>query len=426
MTVDHKTRWRKPRLILAAMLIFAGMAVRAQDEINWSRARQIVLKIRTGQKLTGEENEYLERVRQGVAAIRLPASGEIDWSIVPRLNIKTQLGIALTPEEKSYLDNAERSRERGGAKGGEDSVGLIPLTDIGSTAYKGESGGLYGEGNNEPPAAHQAAALMEAARIRPLDAQGTPSAGGKSVLLSIGMSNTTQEFAVFKELADRDPQKSPSLVIVNGAQGSQAALEWTTRDSINHVLNKPVWGIADEHLAEAGVTPKQVQVVWIKQALIQEGQYGEFPAHARKLEEAMLKILQLAKERYPNLRLAYLSSRIYGGYATTTLNPEPYAYEGAFAMRWVIQRQINGDPGLNYDPKRGAIKAPLVLWGPYLWADGLKPRKSGGVVWAREDLSPHDGTHPSRPGREKVARLLLEFLKTNATAKSWFVGSAQH
>ena len=48
--------------------------------------------------------------------------------------------------------------------------------------------------------------------------------------------------------------------------------------------------------------------------------------------------------------------------------------------------------------------------GPYLWADGLKGRKDGQVVWKREDFGP-DGTHPSMLGREKVARLLMNFLK---------------
>ena len=61
----------------------------------------------------------------------------------------------------------------------------------------------------------------------------------------------------------------------------------------------------------------------------------------------MLKSLQLAKEHFPNLRIAYLSSRVYGGYATVPLNPEPYAYEGAFAVRWLILDQLAGKPELN-------------------------------------------------------------------------------
>jgi hypothetical protein len=56
-----------------------------------------------------------------------------------------------------------------------------------------------------------------------------------------------------------------------------------------------------------------------------------------------------ARARLPNLRTAYLGSRTYGGHATGDLNPEPYAYESAFAARWLIRDQIRGDAGLNYD-----------------------------------------------------------------------------
>ena len=60
--------------------------------------------------------------------------------------------------------------------------------------------------------------------------------------------------------------------------------------------------------------------------------------------------------------------------ATGGLNPEPYAYESAYAMRWLIQEQMAGRPELNADPSRGAVSVPVLLWGPYLWADGEKGR----------------------------------------------------
>src|SRR5205809_6469985 len=90
------------------------------------------------------------------------------------------------------------------------SVGFKPLTEMtAQDKYKGEDGGLYGGGKNEPPEAHRAAALDECRRIVPLDEQGKPSKDGKIVLLSVGMSNTAGVFVTFKETADRDPQKSP-------------------------------------------------------------------------------------------------------------------------------------------------------------------------------------------------------------------------
>jgi hypothetical protein len=71
---------------------------------------------------------------------------------------------------------------------------------------------------------------------------------------------------------------------------------------------------------------------------------------------------------------------------------------------------------LNYDPARGAVKSPLLLWGPYFWADGLTERKSDHLVWERKDLA-GDGTHPSASGRQKVADMLLSFFKTDANAQ---------
>ena len=167
------------------------------------------------------------------------------------------------------------------------------------------------------------------------------------------------------------------------------------------------------------MTSEQVQVVWIKQALIAQGRFGEFPAHAKKFEADLVVIIQQLKQHFPNLQLAFMSSRIYAGYATTPLNPEPFAYEGAFSVRWVIDSQVSGDPKLNADPSRGDVKAPVVLWGPYLWGDGTTPRKDG-LVWNRDDFA-GDGTHPTDSGRKKVADLLLKFFQTDPYAKGWYL-----
>ena len=109
-----------------------------------------------------------------------------------------------------------------------------------------------------------------------------------------------------------------------------------------------------------------------------------------------------------------MGSRTYGGNATGGLNPEPYAYESAFAARWLIQRQMREDPEL------ALTRSPLLLWGPYLWADGTKGRKMDSLVWERADFGA-DGVHPSDSGRQKVAELLLQFFTTDPLAKPWFV-----
>jgi hypothetical protein len=281
--------------------------------------------------------------------------------------------------------------------------GLIPLNQMSADdRYKGEDGGLYGKGRNTPPPELQKAAEAELAKIVPLDAEGKPSADGIIGLVSISMSNATQEFSVFKRMADADRAKSPQVTIVDCAQGGQAMAQWVDPKA------RP-WAEADRRLKAANVSPKQVQAAWIKLANI--APTGDLERHGRKLQKDAQAVIKNAKERFPNLRLIYLGSRIYGGYSAWILNPEPYAYESAFAARWLIQDQLKGD-----------APSPVLVWGPYLWADGTTPRKSDGLIWKRADLAA-DGVHPTMSGREKVATMLLEFFKTDPLAKGWFVRS---
>lgn len=414
-------------LLTAASVVFAA---EPGGEVDFNRAREIFQRKQQGETISADDQAYLQKAMEARQRQQQGpnAGGDgIDWQRAGELHRRAQSGEKLTPEEQAYYEKAKAARQRrmgqgkggeqraatGPATGGKESVGLTPLTELGTAKYKGEDGGLYGGGKNEPPSAHAAAAKKELARIQPLDADGKPSAGGKVVLISVGMSNTTQEFSRFKELADADPEKSPKLVIVDCAQGGQTAMRWAAG------TDAPVWQTALQRLKNAGVTPQQVQVVWLKQA--NAGPTEGFPEAARKLQADIATDLNLLKATFPNLRVAYLSSRIYAGYATTQLNPEPYAYEGAFAMRWLIQDQIKGDAKLNCDPARGEVKSPLLLWGPYLWGDGMKPRKSDGLTWTREDLVSRDGTHPSAAGRQKVAELLLKFCKGDVTCREWFV-----
>src|SRR5262249_23597085 len=285
-------------------------------------------------------------------------------------------------------------------------------------AYQGKEGGLYPGGRNERPAPHEEAGLRLARRGQPLDAPGRPAPSGEGVLPPIGGSKTPMGSFAFKGPGGAHPGGDPALVIVDGAQEGMTAALVARPESAR---GKQYWDIIDERLADAGVSRAQVQVAWMKQA---DGAptATRFPDYAAALEGEMLRIAQILKERFPNTGLLHLSSRIYGGYATTPLNPEPYAYEGGFAVKWLIEKQIQGDPELNDDPARGVVKAPWLAWGPYLWADGTRPR-SDGLTYARSDVG-EDGTHPSAAGVQKVARQLHDFFKTDTTARIWFLGSA--
>jgi hypothetical protein len=360
-------------------------------------------------------------VAQQAEPPKAPAEERIDFTRARELLQKKQRGGKLTDDEEAYLQKAMAARRANQPGAGAQAVkqfgektGFKPLTEMtADDRYKEQDGGLYGAGRNTPPDAHRKQAESELAQIQPLDAAGKPAKDGKIVLVSISMSNATQEFSRFKQIADADPAKSPLLTIVDCAQGGQAMAEWVGPQA-------PPWGEAARRLESAGVSPQQVQVAWVK--LANKGPRGDLEDHGKQLQKDTLAVLQNAKAKFPNLRIVYLGSRIYGGYAASGLNPEPYAYESAFVCRWLIQDQIKGEPALNFDASRGEVKAPLLLWGEYFWADGTTPRASDGLIWTRDDLA-GDGTHPSQSGREKVARMLLEFFKTDPLARTWFVKS---
>ena len=308
---------------------------------------------------------------------------------------------------------------------------MVALSDLVGRSYKGFAGGLYRDGN-EPPAAHTAAGRERARLVRPLDAAGNPSTTGKYVLLSIGMSNTTQEFCsqgsglpcdpwTFAGKAAADPTVNhSSLVIVNGASGGQDASVWDSPTEANYDR------VRDTRLAPLGLTERQVQVVWIKQA--HSGPRSALPASdadAYLMERDLGSILRAIRVRYPNIRQVFLSSRIYAGFATTALNPEPYAYESGFSVKWLIDAQARQMSSAAADPVAGDLRydsvAPWAAWGPYLWANGTRAR-SDGLTWIQADFQ-SDGTHPGQTAEEKVGRMLLEFFKTSQFTRCWFLAS---
>lgn len=135
------------------------------------------------------------------------------------------------------------------------STDLVPLTDLGIGTYQGFVGGIYPEGANRPPGSYLDQGLRRAQLIQPLDRNGNPTESGKIGLLSIGMSNTTQEFSAFMKLVQREGTVNPHLVIVDGAQAGQDAIKVSNPSASDF---RPE---VDRTLRIAGLSHEQVQVV---------------------------------------------------------------------------------------------------------------------------------------------------------------------
>ena len=307
----------------------------------------------------------------------------------------------------------------------------IALTDLGARTYLGFVGGLYPGGSNSIPASHATRGAAQARLIQPLNAQGQPAATGKIVLVSIGMSNTTQEFCAqsgtrcdawtFGGQAAADPAVNrTTLVIANGASGGQTSETWDSPDDANY--NR----VRDQVLMPLGVTEAQVQIAWVKVARsTPRSSLPNTDADAYVNTQLIGNIARALKRRYPNIRQMFVSSRIYAGFASTQLNPEPYAYETGFANKWVIEAQIRQLDGGAADARAGDLSlsvAPWMAWGPYLWAgDSTRPRGDG-FFWVASDFQ-SDGTHPAQSGEQKVGRLLLDFFKTSPHSTCWFLAN---
>jgi hypothetical protein len=307
-----------------------------------------------------------------------------------------------------------------------DMSAVKPLSDmVKGEKYQGFEGGLYPGGARERPLAHEASGLALARRVEPLDRDGKPSADGKIVLLTVGMSNTMQASSGFLRVSKGDDQINRKVVIVNGANGGMTADKIQYLDGGRTYPPNPkfvrYWEYVDEQLEKAGVTRPQVQAVWLKEA--DPGPRQGFPAYAQTLQAELARIMQLMHDRFPGLKLVYVSNRTYGGWAKTRLNPEPYAYESGFSAKWLIEQQIQGDPALNFDPARGPVKSPWLSWGPDLWANGNTPRGDG-FRYVEDDFREDDRTHESIQGQDKVGRALVTFFKTDPTSRGWFARGA--
>jgi len=294
----------------------------------------------------------------------------------------------------------------------------VPINDLRTGTWNGFMGGLYPNGSNFIPATHKKAGLQLANQIQPLDGNGFPDPiNGKIVFISIGMSNTTMAFSTFIPMGNADINRNPKVKLVDCAEGGMSSdiISVVNAKSYRHYWDTTIVN----RLSTAGVNNMQVQAIWYKEAY-PVGNLSLSPqTYSDSLTLQSKRIMNIIKSKFPNARICYIASRIYAGYATSMLNPEPYGYWQGWSMKWMIEGQITNDPTLQYSGTNP--NSPWLCWGTYNWANGTTPRNDG-LTWNCPADFNSDGTHPSLTGRQKVSTKLLNFLDTDSTACWYRVG----
>jgi hypothetical protein len=337
----------------------------------------------------------------------------------------------------------------------------MPQPDGTCLTYDSFPGGLYENCSNTVPSDHDADGQIIVTQIQPLDLNGNPSPTGKVVFGSIGMSAAQDEFSGFVSNVSKNKSVNhTTLAVSNGAASNQDACFWYPAFGPPSCLAtaKNNYDRIAAMMATRGISPNQVQVAWLKEAngRVHTYERGCLPlgtkcvplcdptvsgcvnspntTDAINLEMELGDILRAAKERWPNLKMVFLTSRIYGGYGVPSAgSPEPYAYETGFAVQFLIEAQIIQMRTGIIDPVAGDLNynngtAPWISWGPYFWADGPIPR-SDGLVWCDGSLSPNppcngevdfesDGQHPKSV--TKQVNMMLNFFLNSPYTKPWF------
>jgi hypothetical protein len=314
------------------------------------------------------------------------------------------------------------------------SFAATPLIDFTSgEKYRGLFPGFLYDGSNFAPSAHDSEGQARATLVAPIDGNGNPSPTGKVVFLALGMSSASMEWcgagpttnaalctatSFMRQAAADTGINHTTLAIVNGCLSGKPTTQWLTPTAATYSTVRNT-------LSKGGLTEKQVQAIWFKNAL--HGENADLPsanADAYTLEGDLATVARTLRIRYPNLQQVFFTSRSYGAYGCTS-NPEPEAYETGFAVKWLVKAQINqmANSGTVVDSRVGDLNyntvAPWMAWGPYIWASGSTPR-SDGLFWLRSDYL-NDGCHPTATGVTKAADQFINFFKTSAYSASWFL-----
>ena len=253
------------------------------------------------------------------------------------------------------------------------------------------------------PQAHRQAGERIAATIRPLDIAGAvDEQNGRILALVLGHSNCSMYFgALQRQLAQQRDKLHPRFELINAAVGGQQLPEIVA-------LRGGVWDHAQSLLdRRPGYSRQQVQVLFLH-TTYHGASNGRrlpprpFPEVMQNMQRDLDKVLAYCVERFPNLKIAYLTCdgfRHFTGF-------EPHVYQEAFALKWLIESQLRGEASTRFEGPEHRL--PWLDLGPVHLGQHLGPKllhrrcassgKGAGHIRGQVLAAPH-----SRQRRQAVA-----------------------
>ncbi|MFI5173055.1 MAG: T9SS type A sorting domain-containing protein [Chitinophagales bacterium] len=302
-----------------------------------------------------------------------------------------------------------------------DSLGLIPLTDLGTGFYGSIMGGLYPGGSNTRPFLHEQKGIEISQTIEPLDTTGAVNyEQGKILLIGMGGSNASNAYNIFTDtMQTHDWAGTNPCMKANGLFFGGKDLH----DMID-TTSTFYWDELQDRLFSRDDSWEQIQVVW----MLEQSEFNTevVEDYVDYVAEQYITLMHRMIDTMPNLKIVYLTGFHYTGYTHPNHElynylVEPKGYWGNLAIKELIERQINGDPELIFEGP-GRV-APFISWGPYFWADGNNPRGGDFLVWPCEDYRDDDtggGFHLEETGKYKEAKMIMNFFDTDTIANWWY------
>jgi len=287
----------------------------------------------------------------------------------------------------------------------------IPINDLGTGTYMGFTGGLYPGGVNTPPFGIYALDLaIFASKVVPYSSKGKidSSAKGKIGFICIGGSTCGDVFLSLKNKTEGNPATNPRINMVSCAWGGGKA-------SVNNIMNPndPYWTHVSQSIQNR-LKPNQVQVIYFETE--DSASLIGFPDRPYKFRDDFEAAMRMCKAKFSNLKLVYVMGRPTTFFRKEIQHREPSPYYNGWGLKFAIEDQINGVPGMKYDGADAV--APLVTWAWYEWANGTTTPRQDGFVWTPNMTA--DGLHANTIGLDTLSNRFQNFLLTDPAARIWY------